>query len=104
MRTLKQLIDEINARHTREILDALAGASVQDLQDVLAELRAVGRGSQGPRGSARSDQSSAAARPATVCESGQAAPLKPWPCVGSRRRLLRIVQPRRRPKTMRSPS
>lgn len=39
MPSLKQTLADLHVRHTREILEALAGASHQDLQDVLAEYR-----------------------------------------------------------------
>jgi hypothetical protein len=58
MPSLKQTLAELQARHTREILDVLAGASIQDFQDVVAGPRAE-RGSKAPRASSRSSKATA---------------------------------------------
>ena len=60
MSSLKQTLADLNARHTREILDALAGASMQDLQDVVAGVRGERRRSMRPRSSSRSGRSTTA--------------------------------------------
>jgi hypothetical protein len=60
MPSLKQTLAELHARHTREILDVLASASIQDFQDVVAGTRAERRGSQSPRALPKSGRSSAA--------------------------------------------
>ena len=49
MPSLKEIIAEINARHTQEIIEALAGASFQDLQDVVGGLRGKPGGPKTPR-------------------------------------------------------
>ncbi len=62
MASLKTILADLQARHTREILDALAGASIQDLQDVAASLRA---GRQGTRVKT-SGKESRSAKPTTA--------------------------------------
>ena len=58
MPSLKQTLVELQARHTREILDVLAGASIQDFQDVVAGVRGERQGSRSPRATSRSGPSS----------------------------------------------
>jgi hypothetical protein len=59
MASLQKILADLHARHTREILDVLAGASIQDLQDVVAGVRSGRRGSKGTRASSRSRRASA---------------------------------------------
>jgi hypothetical protein len=59
MPSLKQTLADLHARHTREILDVLAGASIQDFQDVVAGPRGEPSGSKAPRASSRSSKAPA---------------------------------------------
>ena len=59
MPSLKETLAELQARHTREILDVLAGASIQDFQDVVARPRAEPWASKAPRVSSRSTNATA---------------------------------------------
>lgn len=61
MASLKQTLAAMYARHTQEILDVLAAASLQDFQEVVSGLRGERRGPKGPKAPARSVKPNATA-------------------------------------------